>query len=189
MVALVSILLEYEDDVHVLKLASADVVHAISYSLLLLNTDLHVAELSSHMTKNQFVRNTIAVINAQIKPGTPLNSSTPDLPDDGNESSEFVNVDNYPAANKTRDKRSASVTSWRSASKDTLSISVPSAYQSSTQLSAPSHSLSPTVSSTSSPARRIDHKASSNSISSVVYARTWENDMENLLKVTMISVA
>ncbi|KAG8710541.1 hypothetical protein FRC11_004407, partial [Ceratobasidium sp. 423] len=47
--------------------ASPSIVHAIAYSLLLLNTDLHIAELSSHMSKNQFVRNTWAVIQDQIR--------------------------------------------------------------------------------------------------------------------------
>ncbi|KAG8720395.1 hypothetical protein FRC08_000342, partial [Ceratobasidium sp. 394] len=46
---------------------SPSIVHAISYSLLLLNTDLHIAELSSHMSKTQFVRNTWAVIQDQIR--------------------------------------------------------------------------------------------------------------------------
>ncbi|KAB5589161.1 Sec7-like domain containing protein [Ceratobasidium theobromae] len=46
---------------------SSSIVHAISYSLLLLNTDLHIAELSSHMSKTQFVRNTWAVIQDQIR--------------------------------------------------------------------------------------------------------------------------
>ncbi|KAJ1305839.1 hypothetical protein OPQ81_010564 [Rhizoctonia solani] len=47
--------------------ASPSIVHAIAYSLLLLNTDLHIAELSSHMSKTQFVRNTWAVIQDQIR--------------------------------------------------------------------------------------------------------------------------
>ncbi|CAE6497404.1 unnamed protein product [Rhizoctonia solani] len=46
---------------------SPSIVHAIAYSLLLLNTDLHIAELQSHMSKNQFVRNTWAVIQDQIR--------------------------------------------------------------------------------------------------------------------------
>lgn len=46
-------------------------MHAISYSLLLLNTDLHIAELSSHMSKTQFVRNTWAVIQEQIRAPVP----------------------------------------------------------------------------------------------------------------------
>lgn len=40
----------------------ADVVHTICYSLLLLNTDLHVADIEQKMTKNQFVRNTLPTI-------------------------------------------------------------------------------------------------------------------------------
>ncbi|KDN34547.1 hypothetical protein RSAG8_12371, partial [Rhizoctonia solani AG-8 WAC10335] len=62
--------------------ASPSIVHAIAYSLLLLNTDLHIAELHSHMSKNQFVRNTWAVIQDQIRapelpksPGSGIGSS------------------------------------------------------------------------------------------------------------------
>ncbi|KAL1962777.1 hypothetical protein VTN77DRAFT_9146 [Rasamsonia byssochlamydoides] len=41
---------------------AVDVVHTICYSLLLLNTDLHVADIEQKMTKNQFVRNTMPTI-------------------------------------------------------------------------------------------------------------------------------
>lgn len=41
---------------------NADVIHAVSFSILLLNTDLHVAELDSRMTRTQFVRNTLDAI-------------------------------------------------------------------------------------------------------------------------------
>ncbi|GFG09425.1 PH and SEC7 domain-containing protein C11E3.11c [Aspergillus udagawae] len=41
---------------------AADVVHTICYSLLLLNTDLHLADIEQKMTKNQFVRNTMPTI-------------------------------------------------------------------------------------------------------------------------------
>ena len=41
---------------------SPDVVHTICYSLLLLNTDLHVADLTDKMTRNQFVKNTIPTL-------------------------------------------------------------------------------------------------------------------------------
>ncbi|KAG9112795.1 hypothetical protein FRC07_007869, partial [Ceratobasidium sp. 392] len=60
---------------------SPSIVHAISYSLLLLNTDLHIAELSSHMSKTQFVRNTWTVIQDQIRsiettaPRSPMSGS------------------------------------------------------------------------------------------------------------------
>ncbi|KAF9887143.1 hypothetical protein FE257_010518 [Aspergillus nanangensis] len=42
---------------------AADVVHTICYSLLLLNTDLHLADIEQKMTKNQFVRNTMPTIH------------------------------------------------------------------------------------------------------------------------------
>lgn len=41
---------------------SADNVHAVVFSLLLLNTDLHVADISERMTRTQFVRNTMSAI-------------------------------------------------------------------------------------------------------------------------------
>lgn len=41
---------------------TTDVVHTICYSLLLLNTDLHVADLTDKMTRNQFVKNTIPTL-------------------------------------------------------------------------------------------------------------------------------
>ena len=39
-----------------------DVVHTICYSILLLNTDLHLAEVGQKMTRAQFVRNTLPTI-------------------------------------------------------------------------------------------------------------------------------
>ncbi|KAF9915607.1 hypothetical protein BX616_005751 [Lobosporangium transversale] len=44
-----------------------DVVHAISYSILLLNTDLHVVQQSSSskMSRSAFVKNTLQVVQAQ----------------------------------------------------------------------------------------------------------------------------
>ncbi|KAF2743686.1 hypothetical protein M011DRAFT_461523 [Sporormia fimetaria CBS 119925] len=41
---------------------STDVVHTICYSILLLNTDLHVAEIESRMTRGQFVKNTLPTV-------------------------------------------------------------------------------------------------------------------------------
>lgn len=44
---------------------SADTVHGMVFSLLLLNTDLHVAEITDRMTRGQFIRNTMAAIGEQ----------------------------------------------------------------------------------------------------------------------------
>ena len=45
-----------------------DAVHAISYSIFLLNTDLHIVDISSsqRMTRTQFVRNTMSTILSQL---------------------------------------------------------------------------------------------------------------------------
>ncbi|RPB25483.1 hypothetical protein L211DRAFT_782750 [Terfezia boudieri ATCC MYA-4762] len=55
---------------------SADVVHTILYSLLLLNTDLHMVDVpsSQKMTRGQFLKNTMATIRRGLVdvPGTPL---------------------------------------------------------------------------------------------------------------------
>lgn len=45
---------------------SADVVYAVTYSMLLLNTDLHVVQGShTRMTRSAFVRNTMSAAYAQ----------------------------------------------------------------------------------------------------------------------------
>ncbi|KAI9708438.1 MAG: hypothetical protein M1820_003898 [Bogoriella megaspora] len=48
-----------------------DVVHTISYSILLLNTDLHLADIDSKMTRNQFVRNTLPTIKNVVAEAAP----------------------------------------------------------------------------------------------------------------------
>lgn len=47
---------------------SIDTVYAVVYSLLLLNTDLHVAQGSyTRMTRQAFVKNTMSTIRDQLK--------------------------------------------------------------------------------------------------------------------------
>ncbi|KAF2121868.1 hypothetical protein BDV96DRAFT_639949 [Lophiotrema nucula] len=41
---------------------ATDVVHTICYSVLLLNTDLHLADIDSRMTRSQFVKNTLPTV-------------------------------------------------------------------------------------------------------------------------------
>ncbi|KAI9759841.1 MAG: hypothetical protein M4579_002048 [Chaenotheca gracillima] len=41
---------------------ATDVVHTICYSILLLNTDLHLADIDQKMTRSQFIKNTIPTI-------------------------------------------------------------------------------------------------------------------------------
>ncbi|KNZ48745.1 uncharacterized protein VP01_543g1 [Puccinia sorghi] len=45
---------------------NTDMVHALSYSILLLNTDLHVVDTTSRMSRSQFIRNTLETVYAQL---------------------------------------------------------------------------------------------------------------------------
>ncbi|KAJ6475350.1 hypothetical protein C8R47DRAFT_1143196 [Mycena vitilis] len=142
---------------------SANLVHAVSYSLLLLNTDLHVADLATRMSRSQFVRNTLTAIQMQLQ-ASPSQSSTPDLTQDSG-SLRAETIDSTPPAN--RSKRSDSITSWHSVSREaaTAAMSSPAANG-----STPSVQISTAA-----------HEPRS-SVSSMVYGRNWEIDMESLLK-------
>ncbi|KAI9231498.1 MAG: hypothetical protein BYD32DRAFT_441774 [Podila humilis] len=60
-------------------LGTKDVVHAITYSILLLNTDLHIVQQSTKMSRSAFVKNTLQTVQAQIqsseRPSEDLGSS------------------------------------------------------------------------------------------------------------------
>ncbi|KAI1173381.1 hypothetical protein F4777DRAFT_455527 [Nemania sp. FL0916] len=54
-----------------------DVIHTMCYSIMLLNTDLHLADIEQKMTRSQFVKNTMSTITQALvdsAPGT-VNSS------------------------------------------------------------------------------------------------------------------
>ncbi|RDL32563.1 Sec7 protein [Venustampulla echinocandica] len=48
-----------------------DVVHTICYSILLLNTDLHLADIDQKMTRSQFVKNTMPTIRKSVAESAP----------------------------------------------------------------------------------------------------------------------
>ncbi|CAE6421454.1 unnamed protein product, partial [Rhizoctonia solani] len=52
----------------------ADIVHVVSFAIILLNTDLQAAELNSHITSSRFVENTIEAVRAQLQQDGTLNS-------------------------------------------------------------------------------------------------------------------
>lgn len=151
------------------------VVHSVSYSLLLLNTDLHVAELTSRMSRNQFVKNTLDAIQSQIRPGGPGRPSTPDLThDDG--SSIRIGSDGSDIGGstlRTRDKRSGSLNSWNSISRDLINIPDP----------APGNGV-PTVQFNESTTSIQESKLRNHSSTSIVFNRTFEAEMTGLLKVS-----
>jgi len=159
--------------------ASCDVgvVHAVTYSLLLLNTDLHVADITSRMSRTQFVRNTMTAIQMQLHPTR--YASTTDLDLDDTSSGPGTNSDGTETQSVARSKRSGSIASWNSISRDTF---VSSGAMSSTGLSVVQRSLnSSTTSFQHSPA--VESKSLGTGHLQVVYDRSWEAEMEGLLKV------
>lgn len=147
---------------------SANIVHAVSYSLLLLNTDLHVADLTARMSRNQFVRNTLTAVRTQLQPNTIAQGSSTDLiSEDSNQSIRGVSSEH---TDKYRSKRSDSITSWNSVSRDTV-LSSPAFSIASTQVTTPGES--------SNDIHAQDIKLPTPSI---MYGRGWEADMESLLK-------
>ncbi|KAJ9096382.1 hypothetical protein QFC21_005204 [Naganishia friedmannii] len=51
-------------------------IHTVTGSFLLLNTDLHIAELSSHMSRTQFVKLTLETLNGNRVTGSPMSSTS-----------------------------------------------------------------------------------------------------------------
>lgn len=135
---------------------SLDIVHTISYSLLLLNTDLHVAELTTRMSRSQFVKNTLTAIQMQLQPKSTSQFSSSDLTYDDCSSVRAGGSDSVETV--SRSKRSDSITSWNSVSREGLVTSpVPS-----------------------------QHNGTTPPAAAPVFDRGWESDMETLLKVIWI---
>ncbi|PPQ98627.1 hypothetical protein CVT24_003960 [Panaeolus cyanescens] len=151
---------------------SANIVHAVSYSLLLLNTDLHVADLSTRMSRNQFVRNTMTAIQSQLQPNmAPARLSSSDLTyDDCASSIQGVGSDETEMA--TRSKRSDSITSWNSLPREALAPALGS-HSLATNLNSGNNGSTPSVAiSNGHDSARPSHLS----------GRQWESDMESLLK-------
>ncbi|KAM5530981.1 hypothetical protein V8D89_015363 [Ganoderma adspersum] len=180
-------------------LGNASVVHAVAYSVLLLNTDLHVAELASRMSRNQFVRNTMTTIQLQLQPSG-MASSTDLTYDDWSSIGRGSEPGDYPSTTiRARVKRSDSITSWNSVTREALPPSSGTLVNSSGQLTLVS---SEPISSSSANQSSVSVGASSNpdgkqsqdatslpppatsgpSSSGVVFDRNWESEIENMLK-------
>ncbi|KAG8933355.1 hypothetical protein FRC01_009680, partial [Tulasnella sp. 417] len=161
------------------------VVHSVAYSLLLLNTDLHIADIASHMSRGQFVRNTLFAITESARSSSPTASShpslnpaarasTPDLPshsEDLNRRQSGETSD--PTTLRMRSKRSGSITSWKSGSREAVggmlgNASTPALVSSQVNGAAPpSDNNKPPTATVRGPP---------------VFSRSWEMEMENLLK-------
>lgn len=177
------------------------VVHAVAYSVLLLNTDLHVAELASRMSRNQFIRNTMTTIQLQLQPSG-MASSTDLTYDDWSSvrgGSEHGDVPGNTV--RARAKRSDSITSWNSVTREALVPSSGTLVNSSGQLtlastdptgSSSANQSSVSVGASSNPDGKQSQEAnpppppainSASAPSAIVYDRNWETEIENMLKV------
>ena len=157
----------------------------MAYSLLLLNTDLHVAELTSRMSRNQFIRNTLAAIQLQVQPG----SSSDLAHDDWNSVRAGSDVSDSIPPGRTI-KRSDSLTSWSSVTREAFISNLGGKATSSGQLT----SASTDTSTGTQPHTPINESAvsvgsvrdgkSPECAPAVVYDRKWESEMEDMLKVS-----
>jgi hypothetical protein len=148
------------------------VVHAVTYSMLLLNTDLHVAELATRMSRQQFVRNTLNAIQMQLHPERFVDASTPDLTSDDSSSLRAP----LSAEFARSPKRSDSIASWSSASRDG-SATTPGPVTPENETPAGSATASPSL------ASAVVDKSPQPSPPTMVYDRAWEVEMESMLKV------
>lgn len=55
----------------VLLTCALDVIHMICYSIMLLNTDLHLADIEQKMTRSQFIKNTMTTIKQAVAESAP----------------------------------------------------------------------------------------------------------------------
>ena len=80
---------------------SSDVIHTICYSIMLLNTDLHLADIEQKMTRSQFIKNTMTTITQAVAEAAPDAFRRPSvLP----EKSSFLSVEN-PSPSHDQDRK------------------------------------------------------------------------------------
>lgn len=138
---------------------TAGVIHTITAAMLMLNTDLHIADLSKHMSRNDFVRNSMrAVQESMPSNGT---DSTPDLVRDDSASTDTAHESLNTTAGSIKDRRprEAPLPANRSASAPVMS----QAYNVNL-------------------ARNRESYATTSSFS---YGKAWEQEAETALKVRM----
>ncbi|WVQ68851.1 uncharacterized protein L199_007060 [Kwoniella botswanensis] len=152
------------------------VVHTVTAAMLMLNTDLHIAELNKHMSRADFVRNAMRAIHESMPAGD--RSSTPDLIRDDSSSMKLgfgSNASMAPSFVSVRAKTPANPPSTqRSASAPVVVNAGP-----------------PRTDSTSSiGTNRTETKArgSSTTVSSFNYNKAWEVEAENALREIYASV-
>jgi PH/SEC7 domain-containing protein len=105
---------------------SPDVVHAVTYSILLLNTDLHVVETTTRMTSKQFVRNTMSTIHLQAAE-TPerRHYKRPVTAPSGDDNEILLDSRHSYDKFRPRSSRNGSITGWQGSTRDAALSSTP----------------------------------------------------------------
>ena len=169
--------------------------HQVVYSLLLLNTDLHIAELSSHMTKQQFLNNTMVTLerpahlpssNSTSNPAMssssnrPSTSSTPVRSSSPAPTADDLERGHDPHAT-IKSKRSGSMHSWKAASGSAVHLITPISSPSINTSNASITEVGLNATPLSSLGRK--HGSGQGSISNIQYTKGWEAEVESYLKV------
>lgn len=158
-----------------------DIVHAVSYSLLLLNTDLHVVDSTVRMSRRAFVANILHTINEQATPEVlaPALLFGPNTTDESEPNNVFGGGEasaSHKSVDRIREgmsKRSGSIHSWKNG-KDSASLSMPN-------FGSPSPTRSRGSSSVVSPSA---HDAvRSPSLATINAGRAADAEIEPMLKV------
>ncbi|CEH12669.1 Guanine nucleotide exchange factor [Ceraceosorus bombacis] len=163
---------------------SADVVHSLVFSLLLLNTDLHVADIVERMTRNQFVRNTLSAISESARNESFTSTSSHPNADDSR-SSLNVTIDSSSGVGTPSDALGSSSLK-RKPSKGGSSVKSAgfhaAATGSSHTVGAGGDSTSGKYPPSASGAAQSIGKKSSLEGNTAARSRAWEVELEGLLK-------
>jgi PH and SEC7 domain-containing protein len=127
------------------------------------------------------VRNTLTAIQMQLHPSRGAKGSASDLDYDDS------GADGQETISMGRSKRSGSITSWNSVGKDALTSTPGGSLTTGSGSQVASPSPGEQSSRNGSTTSVYESKLQNASATSVIYNRSWEIDMENLLKVLVVS--
>lgn len=143
-------------------LGTPGVVHTVTGAMLMLNTDLHIADLQKHMSRHDFVHNSMRAIQESMPAEREL---TPDFTKNPNDSGSLRNLD--PS----------------SANQSTTSIRMRTPSAATTPRNASGSLASPVSDLTSISTQDLRSRAtSSTTVNSFTYTKAWEAEAETLLK-------
>lgn len=174
-----------------------DIVHAVTYAMLLLNTDLHVADVTNRMSRSDFIFNTMSAIHAQnsntpsIGGRTPGVSNTPTLDSsnvffgaDAGRASSLDQLKDGAVAVRFRPKRSGSASANSSR---TGGLNDPNTFGDST-----SNLPAQTIVSSKDKVDEPDTSAPPNNVRAnsmpAMGVKAWETELENALKDIYVAV-